>query len=610
MNNRTHLFYSNHQHLLKREKKFRNGDDGDTIMNLSNSPKNDLVNEMSISKNGMEIPLKSSKNGSDISSKLSTSKNGSEISSKLSTSKNGSEVSSKLSTSRNGSDISSKYSKNSNSKVESSRNSRISSEIPSRNSGNGNGISSRNSGNGNGSISINLGNGNGIMSRDSRYDTGISSRTFENDDEFLLRNLKRESEISSKLSSTKIGSDTSSKSIKYESDLRTISSLTSKSDENSLASSTTNRMTTPTQVTSNDDDTLGNNSTRSIHIDNSYELSSIHSNDESEKSLDTSPSNLEKKFQKIDVRSIQQTNSSMSSSKDIGGNRDDFNINLDPNPRVIRKENFDNILYNQEVAIRYLQPPTPPPGGPILIKEVQAPTPQLPPIIIRQKPPQAATPTPMIIRENPPQEPSEPETKIINHRLPTPPPKPRRVIIERLGKMPEKPRNVIVERWLPYKNQKRQIIYEKLEKKDRPSSPVKNMIIEWNTAKAQLVKQVHNLGVVRADPMKYRQYYLNELKDSGTVNRLLTEMGIDVKEEKLQAPQVILDDIRKSYVKDKNKVKEYMEKIKNIKDIYSTPPVQLRKRRLENGTYATRNMKDILKRYTIPGYQTFEIKCN
>ena len=59
-------------------------------------------------------------------------------------------------------------------------------------------------------------------------------------------------------------------------------------------------------------------------------------------------------------------------------------INQDPDPITVRKANNQNIVYKQQVNIRYLQPPTPPPPAPIIIREKQcAPQPALPPIIIR-----------------------------------------------------------------------------------------------------------------------------------------------------------------------------------------------------------------------------------
>lgn len=48
-----------------------------------------------------------------------------------------------------------------------------------------------------------------------------------------------------------------------------------------------------------------------------------------------------------------------------------YKINFDPNPQIIRKQANDAVTYKQEVAVRYLRPPTPPPPGPLIIKEVR-----------------------------------------------------------------------------------------------------------------------------------------------------------------------------------------------------------------------------------------------
>lgn len=47
-----------------------------------------------------------------------------------------------------------------------------------------------------------------------------------------------------------------------------------------------------------------------------------------------------------------------------------YKINFDPNPQIIHKHAKDAVTYKQEVAVRYLRPPTPPPPGPLIIKEV------------------------------------------------------------------------------------------------------------------------------------------------------------------------------------------------------------------------------------------------
>jgi len=57
----------------------------------------------------------------------------------------------------------------------------------------------------------------------------------------------------------------------------------------------------------------------------------------------------------------------------------DNDINYDPNPEIIYHDNPDNIIYTQKVGVRYLKPPTPPPPGPILIREIQSTPPNAPP---------------------------------------------------------------------------------------------------------------------------------------------------------------------------------------------------------------------------------------
>ncbi|CAF0853156.1 unnamed protein product [Adineta ricciae] len=189
-----------------------------------------------------------------------------------------------------------------------------------------------------------------------------------------------------------------------------------------------------------------------------------------------------------------------------------YKINFDPNPQIIRKHANDAVTYKQEVAVRYLRPPTPPPPGPLIIKEVRNPAlPAAPPIVIRQRPPRPATPPPLIIREKPPQPPVQLAPKLITKPLPPPPPPPRRVIIERMPPLPPKPQSIIVERWLPYKQQKRRVIYQKAPPV-QPPAPQKNLIIQWEGTQARVVKEFRNLGIIKADPSTYIQQYGAQLR--------------------------------------------------------------------------------------------------
>ncbi|CAF0874603.1 unnamed protein product [Rotaria sordida] len=189
-----------------------------------------------------------------------------------------------------------------------------------------------------------------------------------------------------------------------------------------------------------------------------------------------------------------------------------YKINFDPNPQIIRKHANDAVTYKQEVAVRYLRPPTPPPPGPLIIKEVRNPAlPAAPPIVIRQRPPRPATPPPLIIRERPPQPPPQLGAKLVTKPLPPAPPPPRRVIIERMPPLPAKPQSIIVERWLPYKQQKRRVVYQKAPPV-QPPAPQKNLIIQWEGTQARVVKEFRNLGIIKADPNTYVQQYGPQLR--------------------------------------------------------------------------------------------------
>lgn len=48
--------------------------------------------------------------------------------------------------------------------------------------------------------------------------------------------------------------------------------------------------------------------------------------------------------------------------------RNHSDVYHDPNPEIIRKPNPDHVTYQQNVSIRYLVPPTPPPPGPLIIR--------------------------------------------------------------------------------------------------------------------------------------------------------------------------------------------------------------------------------------------------
>lgn len=122
---------------------------------------------------------------------------------------------------------------------------------------------------------------------------------------------------------------------------------------------------------------------------------------------------------------------------------------FDPNPEIITKENPEQVTYKQNVSIRYLMPPTPPPSGPLIIRgkndvdlerfvgsififrEILPPrVPTPPPLVIQQQDPTPPTPPPLILREAPPILPVHQEAEIITKMLPPQPPPARQVIME------------------------------------------------------------------------------------------------------------------------------------------------------------------------------------
>jgi hypothetical protein len=78
---------------------------------------------------------------------------------------------------------------------------------------------------------------------------------------------------------------------------------------------------------------------------------------------------------------------------------DQYKLNVDRCPLVVRRKPQEKVQYLQQVAVRYLKPPPPPKGGDVIIRELPsrqiAPAPAL---VVRQNPPKAHTPPPLILR--------------------------------------------------------------------------------------------------------------------------------------------------------------------------------------------------------------------
>lgn len=209
-----------------------------------------------------------------------------------------------------------------------------------------------------------------------------------------------------------------------------------------------------------------------------------------------------------------------------------YRINNDPNPTIIRKKRTMDVEATQRISVRFLKPPQLPIPGDLVIKEdnkVQQ-FPPAPPIIIRQQAEAMRTQAPMVIREKPPRAPSNVPVQTITipgKGMLDPPP--RQVIIERVPTASTTPQEVIVERWLGYPRQKRNIIYEKSQSHESVTyQKPQNIIIDWETTghaniDTNLNKQVKFLGVETADPIEYTNHYSNELIDSHKLPHLVNE---------------------------------------------------------------------------------------
>ena len=191
----------------------------------------------------------------------------------------------------------------------------------------------------------------------------------------------------------------------------------------------------------------------------------------------------------------------------------EYKIYEDSNPEIINKKVTQVVEYIQELAIRYLRPPTPPaPGEIVITMEANIATGPAPPLIIRQQPARAGTPEPLVIREAPPQPPVPVGPKRITISGKRLPPPPRKVVIERLAPLPSKPQNVIIERWLPYGEVKRRVIFNKSTDSDAIIANPRNVIVQWEAPEVKIRKEVKYLGVIKADPVEYVQRYGAELK--------------------------------------------------------------------------------------------------
>ncbi|CAF0748527.1 unnamed protein product [Didymodactylos carnosus] len=226
----------------------------------------------------------------------------------------------------------------------------------------------------------------------------------------------------------------------------------------------------------------------------------------------------------FDVNNLIQQYSTERSSVSTGFDSTQFSsantdtaskIFQDRHPYIIRQPAKGGVIYQQNVSVRFLQPPPLPPPGPLIIKEVRPPQPPAPPpLVIRKKPAAVPTPPPLILREKPPQAPQPLAAKTIIRNLSAIPVPPRSVIIERFPAQPPKPRDIIIERWVPYgAQQKRKVILQRATAAKAYEKP-RNTIVTYENIKANVVRQFQKLGVQQENPQSYVRRYGTNLLDA------------------------------------------------------------------------------------------------
>ena len=204
---------------------------------------------------------------------------------------------------------------------------------------------------------------------------------------------------------------------------------------------------------------------------------------------------------------------------------EEYSINEDTNPEIISKKIKQKLEYIQELAIRYLRPPTPPaPGEIVIVQERNTCTEPAPPLVIRQIPPRPLTPEPLVIREAPPQPPQKFNRNLITISGKKLPPPPRKVIIERLASLPSKPQSIIIERWLPYHKSKRRVLFQKSDTPDPIIVKPKNVIIQWDVPSVIVKKEIKYLGIIKANPIEYLSKYGISLKASTDLPKFVLDI--------------------------------------------------------------------------------------
>lgn len=248
-----------------------------------------------------------------------------------------------------------------------------------------------------------------------------------------------------------------------------------------------------------------------------------------------------------------------------------YPLNIDHCPEHIRRHNNNRITYTQDVSVRYLQPSTPPLPGPLIIREIRAAQlPEAPPLVIQQKPPVPITPPPLIIRERPPLPPPIVQSRVINKYIAAPSPPPRKVIIERQAPLPQKPQSIIIEKWLPYRTPPKQRVIVQPAPPLIPRPPQKNTIVTYDAPHVDIVKKVHDLGVVRVNPHAYTAHYGSQLAANEYVLNTMAKFGIGnnyMKMIQMQAMNQHFNNHRSTIYDQCNSVDNYHYLTKRVEEI-------------------------------------------
>ena len=196
-----------------------------------------------------------------------------------------------------------------------------------------------------------------------------------------------------------------------------------------------------------------------------------------------------------------------------------YTLNVDSNPTVIRKKAEGRINLVQNVSLKFLKPPMPEQPGDIMItQEPDVQAPPAPPLVIRQKPDEPINPQPVVVRERPPVPPQPIGPKHITIPGKVLPPPARQVITERLAPQPAKPQDIIIERWLGYARRSRNVVFQ-------PAAPIhvaqgeKNVLIEWEAPDVDMRQEFKFLGVQEADPRSYAATHGATLVDASRLPR-------------------------------------------------------------------------------------------